>query len=641
MFTDMVGYTALGQKNESLSLALLEEQKKLIRPIIGRHGGREVKTIGDAFLVEFPNAVDAVRCAYDIQRAAREFNLSLRSDKRIHLRIGLHLGEVVEEAGDIFGDAVNVASRVEALAEDGGVSLTRQVYDHVYNKLDLQLKGLGMVRLKNIGNPMEVYKIVLPWAEEGAASTALFDKRRVAVLPFTNMSPVKEDEYFADGLTEELISTMSRIGGLKVIARTSVMGYKGGQKKIGEIAKELEVGAILEGSVRKSGDKARITVQLIDPGTSEHLWAESYDRDIKDVFAIQSDISKTVAQALKVQLTSQEKAAVGKEQTSSPEAYTLYLKGRFYWNERTQDNIKRALKYFGQAVAIDPAFALAYSGLADCYNILADYGWMDPAIAGTKAREYSLDALRVDKDLAEAHASLGLTFLREWDFVGAERELRRAIELRPNYAPAFHWLSVLLFEIGKVEESFDREREAADLDPYSPVIGMGLGSALYEMGQFEDSIMQYGRVIESNPGFAAVHSWKCYPHIMLSQNEAAVREATIAFELDNVLTYEFNLAWCHAMTGNTAEAQRVMEHAESRARSEYYFFSSKGLALIALGRLDEGFELLGKGLAEKEPTLRALAVDPWFKKYRSDPRWKQLGDAMETPPVSDKTVAEK
>jgi len=279
MFTDMVGYTALGQKNESLSIVLVEEQRRVIRPILTKHAGREIKTIGDAFLVEFPNAVDAVRCAYDIQRAVREFNLSLASDKRIHLRVGVHVGEVVESQGDILGDSVNVASRIEPLAEDGGVCITRPVYDLVKNKVDIPLSSMGQKSLKNVAEPMEVYKMVLPWEKETMSSPAQLNKNRVAILPFVNMSPDPNDEYFADGITEEMISTVSGISGLSVISRTSVMGFKGTTKKITEIGNELGAGSILEGSFRKAGNKVRVTAQLIDVGRDSHVWAQNYDRD--------------------------------------------------------------------------------------------------------------------------------------------------------------------------------------------------------------------------------------------------------------------------------------------------------------------------------------------------------------------------
>ena len=271
MFTDMVGYTALGQRNESLSLALVEEQRKLIRPILSRHKGREVKTIGDAFLVEFPSALDAVRCAYDIQRAAREYNISAPIEQRIHLRVGVHLGDVVESQGDISGDAVNVASRIEPLAEDGGVCITRQVFDHVQNKFELPLVSLGAKSLKNVSLPMEVFRMVMPWEAEKATPSSQPDKRRIAVLPFANLSSDPEEGYFADGMTEELITSLSGVRQLTVIARTSVMKYKGSQKGASDVGKELNVGTLIEGSVRKAGNRVRITAQLIDAATEGHL----------------------------------------------------------------------------------------------------------------------------------------------------------------------------------------------------------------------------------------------------------------------------------------------------------------------------------------------------------------------------------
>ena len=242
MFTDIVGYTALGQRDESLSLAVVEAQQKLVRPVIARHEGREVKTIGDAFLVEFSSAIEAVRCAYDIQRSVREFNLALESGKRLHLRVGIHLGEVVEKDGDILGDAVNVASRVQTFAEDGGVCLTQQVYDQVHNKLELPLASIGRKSLKNVNAPLEIYKMVMPWADGKTTPSTQLDKKRIAVLPLLNMSADPEDQYFADGMTEELISTLSRLKGLTVIARTSVMRYKGTSLPIGEICRELKAG---------------------------------------------------------------------------------------------------------------------------------------------------------------------------------------------------------------------------------------------------------------------------------------------------------------------------------------------------------------------------------------------------------------
>ena len=307
MFTDMVGYTALGQKNESLSLALVDEHKRLIRPILSKHDGKEVKTMGDAFLVEFPSALNAVRCAYDVQRATRELNFSLPEDRRVHLRVGVHLGDVVESSGDILGDAVNVASRIEALAEDGGVCVTRQVFDQVQNKVEFSLESIGMRHLKNVALPIEVFKMSMPWEKEGPVAGLQLNPKRIAILPFTNMSPDPNDEYFADGMTEELITTMSKIEEIEVISRTSVMLLKKNPKPISEVSRDLKVGTILEGSVRKSGDMLWITILMIDATKDRHLWAESYDKELKDVFVIQKDIASQVADSLKVKILPKER----------------------------------------------------------------------------------------------------------------------------------------------------------------------------------------------------------------------------------------------------------------------------------------------------------------------------------------------
>jgi len=621
----MVGYTTLGQRNESLSLALVEEQRKLIRPILNRHRGREIKTMGDAFLVEFPSALDAVKCAYDIQRTAREYNISAPVEPRIHLRIGIHLGDVTESDGDISGDTVNVASRIEALAEDGGVCLTRQVYDHVQNKFQLPLLSLGVRPLKNVDAAIEVYKMVMPWDEEKIVASKQFDKRRIAVLPFSNISPDSADEYFVDGMTEELIATMSRIGGLKVIARTSVMGYKGGQKKIGEVAKELEVGSVLEGSVRKAGDRLRITVQLIDSLTSEHVWAESYDRELKDVFAIQSEISKTVAEELKVQLLSQERAMIERKQTVNPEAYALYLKGRYYWNERTREDIAKAIKYFEHAIRIDPQFAPSYSGLADCYSIITDYFWMAPHRTSKLARDFSMKALELDNDLAEAHASLALTQMNYfWDFGSAERELKRAIELRPNYAPAHHWRAIMLFYQKRFGEAYEQEKRAISIDPYSRVINNLMAGLLAILGKKDEAMERYHQIFETYPDSGSVHGWKAAVHAWLSEYDLAIEEAKRAFDLDKNPSLESTLAWVYAVAGKNDEAQGILDQMMSRVAKEYVSPVWIGLVELALNRSDEGFRWLEKGLAERDSSLLYFACLPWFKEYRQDPKWEKI-----------------
>jgi adenylate cyclase len=334
MFTDIVGYTALTQSNEAQALEVLRKHTRLLKPFFPRFRGREVKTIGDSFLLEFDSALYAVNCAIEIQKFLHDYNISSKNGWKIKLRIGIHLGDVERKRGDIFGDAVNIASRIEPLADSEGICISEQVYDQVRNKVANPMVEVSHGGLKNVATPICVYKVVMPWEtapreeNDEKAKPSKFDPKRIAVLPFSNYSPDPNDNYLADGLTEELISTMSKISKLSVIARTSVMRYKDGEKGIDDIARDLKVGTILEGSVRKSGNKLRITVQLIDPENSDHLWAESYDRDLSDVFEIQREISETVAGALRIRLMPEEKEKIELESMDP-------LKLRYFWQQPT------------------------------------------------------------------------------------------------------------------------------------------------------------------------------------------------------------------------------------------------------------------------------------------------------------------
>jgi TolB-like protein/Tfp pilus assembly protein PilF len=478
------------------------------------------------------------------------------------------------------------------------------------------LVSIGRKSLKNVSEPMEVFKMVLPWADQQDL-TPVLDKTRIAVLPFSNISPDPADEYFADGMTEELIATMSRLGGLKVIARTSVMGYKGGHKKISEVAKELEVGSVLEGSVRKAGDRVRITIQLIDSRTSEHLWAESYERELRDIFAIQSEVSNTVAQALKVHLTSLEKVLIGKKQTLSPEAHTLYMKGRFYWNERSKEKIDKALVYFKKAVELDPGFALAYSGISDCYSVAVDYGWVNPDTGYPLAKENALKAIEIDDSLAEAHASLASSLGYDWDFAAMEREFNRAIELRPNYAPAYHWHSIELANVGRFPEAYEKELRGLEIDPYSNTLGLGAAVCLYFMGRFKEAKVKLAELAEIHPDYVGIASWKASVHAMNGEFDEAVMEAERAAKIDKSATGKMNLAQVYALAGRMEDAKRAFE---LRA-GEFVPLSVLGATEILLGMKDEGFKHLEEAVEKKDAGILMLRFDPLLKPHLSGPKW--------------------
>src|SRR6266849_2605233 len=628
MFTDIVGYTLLGQKNESLSLSLLEEHRKIVREILIRHNGREVKTIGDAFLIEFPSALDAVRCAYEIQGKAREHNNPRAEEERVHLRIGIHLGDVVESEGDISGDAVNVASRIGPFAENGGISLSRQVYDQVQNKFELPLVTLGAKTLKNVATPVELYKVTLPWQQDMTPSSTQLDKRRIAVLPFANISPNPSDEYFSDGMTEELIATLSRIKSLGVIARTSIIRYKGLTKPVVEIGRELNVGTVLEGSVRVAGKKLRITAQLIDAGTEEHLWSETYDRNLEDAFSIQSEIAKRIARALKVRILQSETLRLEKKATGIPEAYSLYLKGRHSLNTRTEKGLKDAIQKFESSIKRDPKFALAYTGLADAYSILASYSleYVPPKEGFPKAKTAAEKALSLDDHLAEAHASLGLVkFYYEWDWNGAEAEFKKALELNPGYAQAHQYYADFVKSFGRFDEALGEMKKALTLDPLSYSINTGIGHVHYLSRQYDLAIDQYRKVVESDPSFVPARLWFGRPYLQKGMFKEAIQQSEEAVKLANESTVSLaTLAQAFAAAGRIADAKKLLDKLLTRGTEQYVPSYWIALVYTSMGNKDEAMKYLERAFLERSSWLVWANVEPRFDSLRSDARFASL-----------------
>ena len=622
MFTDMVGYTALGQRNESLSLALVEEQRKLIRPILARHNGREIKTIGDAFLVEFLSALDAVRCAYDIQRAVREFNISLPEDRRVHLRVGVHLGDVVESGGDISGDAVNVASRIEPLAEDGGVCVTRQVYDHTQNKFELKMASLGVKPLKNVSVPIEVYRMVMPWSVETPAPSVQLDKKRIAVLPFTNMSSNPEEGYFADGMTEELITSLSGVRQLTVIARTSVMGYKGTTKKVREIGRELEVGSVLEGSVRKAGSKVRITAQLIDAATEGHLWAQNYDRQLEDIFAIQSEIAEKVAGELRIRLVDSEKRTLEKKPTENTEAYTCFLRGRELFREETETSVRQAIGLFEQAIELDPRFARAYVGVAECHQYLATAGY-EPFDVSLSIVKTSLErAIDLDPDLPEAHASLSEMHYNEDDLLGAKAEAKKALELNPSLPDPYWMLGELAADNGEPEEMVRKIETGYRLDPIRPRFIWLLGTAYLWTGREQEALELWKKTEELAP--ASIYRGMTEYYLAKGNLEKA-KEFHAKFEkLEPSPPRATSLGGIIAALGGDRERALLAVKKIEDAKIGPIGFNYIGYIYHALGDLDSFFEYMNKAFEAHTIIPSTLMYSPLLAKGRADPRYPEL-----------------
>lgn len=454
----------------------------------------------------------------------------------------------------------------------------------------------------------------------------MLDKRRIAVLPFQNMSPDPGDEYFADGMTEELISTMSKIRHFEVISRTTVMQFKKNPKSISEVSEALDAGSILEGSVRKSGNKVRITVQLIDPAKDRDLWTESYDRELKDVFSIQSEISRAVADELKVRVAPKEETMLAKEPTSDTEAYTLYLKGRYQLNRRTREGIQNAIQYFTQSAQKDSGFAPAYSGLADCYVIQENWGFVPPPEAEARIKTYVTKALELDDSSSEAHVALAAILSTEWNIDGAEREIKRAIDLNPNNATAHQrYAFAILGPTGRVDEAIREFREAIRLDPLSPIIAANLGDEYLTTGNYKMAEEQYRRVLAQAPNFSYAHSRLGLALAKQSCHQEAIDEIQHAVKLseeDN--THLVDLVYAYSSGGQREDALRTLRELEERSTRGYVSNVQLALANAAAGRNEIAFEFLDKAAAEKSNQIRSNMLEPHFDEMRSDPRFQKL-----------------
>jgi TolB-like protein/class 3 adenylate cyclase/tetratricopeptide (TPR) repeat protein len=521
-FSDIVGYTPLMAASEAAGLRARTRHRSLVRSLAPRHHGKIVDENGDELVLVFPSALDAVHCAL----AARA---SLREDAEIELRIGIHSGDVVFEGGRVYGDGVNVASRLRALAEPGGVVVSEPVFDAVKNQAGVELAPLGMQELKGVARPLAVYavtgSVATPARALGgrsalrlgavgaalvvAAATSLYlagDRQAsppglpasVAVLPFADMSQAGDQEYFADGVTEEIINALARIPDLRVVARTSAFAFKGKDADVRTIGGQLGVRSVVEGSVRRSGDRLRVTAQLISVADGYHLWSETYEREVTDIFAIQEEVATKVAEALSVRIGGR---SLAPRPPRDLRAYELYLTGRQIFGQRSEASLRRALEYFEQALALSPGYAPALSGIADALLTFRVLGLdIDPAW-DERAREAAQAAVRSDPSFGAAHASLGRLEIAggRWNWKEAEVHLLRALELDPGYAGAHLWYGYVLLFQGRVEEGLAEIQRALELDPLAPLVLWNAGRFAWMTGDQERAIELTRRGLDPSP----------------------------------------------------------------------------------------------------------------------------------------------
>ncbi len=632
MFTDLEGFTSRTQRDEAGSLRALEEQERLIEPVLRARRGRKVKSTGDGYLVEFPDALDAVEAGVELQRSVNEQNARAGGEP-MRVRVGIHLGDVQERDGDIFGDAVNLASRIEPLAEAGGIALSSQVADQVRNKVAYRLERMGPKRLKGIEAPVEVYRVVLPWRRRDGETEAVAVPR-LAILPLSNISPDPNDEYFADGLTEELIATVSQVRGLRVISRTSVSQYKSTPKPVAQIGSELGVTSILEGSVRKFGDRLRISVQLIDVPTDEHRWSETFDRKMDDVFAIQAEVAERTAGAMQVELLNSERASLRERPTSSLPAYEFYLRGIQAFQRTTADqnldSDRTAEGYFLSAIREDPQFAAAYSALAS--HLVLVSGMTRPGREVLpRARELAAKALTLNPRLSDAHVAMGNVAMQaDLDWTTAEAEFRQAIALAPSNASAHLWYGFLLGILQRFPEAKTENATAVELDPlwFYPRLQQ---AATYERsGDYPTAIALCER-LAAVAGSPEQVPWMLSWLYALTGRDDEARQLVEPFRGTSAFGPRIVRSVVLALLGEPEEAQALLDDWRAHRLGAYYNPGGAAQFYSLLGAREEALSLLEEELKNGDRGLWARYQEASFDPLRDDPRFLAMLRELRVP----------
>ncbi|MCH7575992.1 MAG: tetratricopeptide repeat protein [Candidatus Marinimicrobia bacterium] len=631
MFTDIVGYTALMGRDEQLALNVLDRNREILKPIIESANGEWLKEIGDGTLSAFTSAVEAVQCALEIQA-------SLVDDQTLTLRIGIHIGDVVFKDADVFGDGVNIASRLEPLADPGGICISERVFDDIRNQVDIQTRPLGQKNLKGISRPISVYALLLPGqgkhpapAEEQRPDG---EKPSIAVLPFVNMSADAENEYFCDGMTEELIDALAKVAGLKVVARTSAFVFKGQTIDIREIGQRLNVGKVLEGSVRKAGNRIRITAQLINVADGYHLWSEKYDRELEDVFAIQDEIARTVVESLKVRLTGSHKTQLVKQATDNMEAYTLWLKGNFEWYKQTPEGMLAAIDFYQQALKIDPQYAAAHANLAEVYVHLALYGLANANEAIPTAKKAAQQALEIDPDLAEGHGALAsIALYYEWDWDLAEREFEKAVNLKINSPPVLLNYGQCHILLQKFESGRRRLDAALELDPLSEMVRTYHGFFLAWMGHVEEGIAELKETVLAAPNFHFSHHFLAILLALTGRLEESLPFHERARALADLPSAQMMHAHALGLAGKKDEAMAIINVLEAGAAQGQTWGFFVGVAYLGLGDYEKALDWLEKGMAERNPSMPFISLGLINEPVRDHPRFKAILKELGLKPV--------
>ncbi len=609
MAADVVGYSRLMGMNEVQTLTSLKQHRaELIDPTIAKHQGRIVKLTGDGMLCEFPSVVNAVECAMTIQRGMRVRNGDVPEDRRIEFRIGVNLGDVIVDDDDIFGDGVNVASRIEGIAKTGGISVSSAVRDNIGNKLDFVFEDMGDQQLKNITFPVRVYNVVLgamspKKADKAQSSSPESEKPSIAVLPFNNMSDDPQQEYFSDGITEDIITDLSKVSGLFVVGRNTSFLYKGKTVQLQEVAKELGVKFVLEGSVRKAGDRVRVNGQLIDGLTGGHVWADRYDRDLDDIFAIQDEITQSIVEQLRVRLLPTEKKAITEAPTGNVEAYNLFLRGRHYMRHLSRRTLFLARGLFEQALALDPNFARAAVGVALANSRLV--AQLSEPIPAEQMLIAAQRAVEMDADQAEAQGAFADTL----GALGRDDEAQAAFEfalgLEPNNFDVNFMYARFCFRRQRFEEAKTHFLRALEEKQEESMPALFLSLVLRKLGKAEEA--------------------KDYARIGLKRAEEEMR-----LNPENSRPAQIG-ACVLADQGETERAKRLMERALLMDPDDNLALYNAACMWTSLGEIDDAITFLerSRSTSISRENFEWMKVDPDLEPLHGHPRFQAMIEAID------------
>jgi adenylate cyclase len=672
LFIDIVGYSKLLINEQSEQLQKLREMVRGTEQFrIAEAEGKLLRLpTGDGGALVFRSTPEApLLCALEISK-------ELKKHPELRVRMGIHSGPVNEitdlnEQANIAGAGVNIAQRVTDCGDAGHILLSKHVAEdlehyprwkpYLHDLGDCEVKHgvrVGVVNLYNdeIGNPQVPKKfrgiarhagarwiaiaaavvviagiaaVFITLSKKSMRPASSVSDKSIAVLPFENLSDDKANAYFAEGIQDEILTRLAKVADLKVIARTSTQKFKSAPEDLPDIAKQLGVLNILEGSVQKVNDRVRVNVQLVNALTSAHLWAETYDRRLIDIFSVESEIAKTIAETLQAKLTGSEKNAMAKAPTENPEAYEAYLKGRFFWNKRSGVELRKAIEYFNQAIARDPNYALAYAGLADSYLLLPNYGSASTQEAVPPARAALKKALELDDSLAEAHASSGLLDLIEVRLDRAINELERAIELKPNYATAHHWLMFSHLALGHFDPAIAEGKRALELDPLSLIINADFAWAYFCARRFDEAERQTRKTLEIDPNFFRVHYYLGEVLQFKGRLAEAIPEYQKAFDLNGDPYSLGMLGQAYARNGQKDEAQKVLAELNEQAKSRYVAPYAVALVYLGLGQKERALDELERAYQRGETNyLFRVKVDPILDDLRGNLRFEALAEKI-------------